>query len=312
MIDLTVTAPAGELSGNADWVHSRPSYSCSAATQTPGSPAAHPRPTHARPMVRDRHPAPRAWYGRSTLRALVSATVYGEPHRVIGVSDPSTLSFDDLPPSPVHGSIAVQWVDFGQDDTHGLKAYDDDAYHLRLDPDSPVLYLNSGFDGLVPLLEDRKRRPRAEQAMHDSTRTKIAGDSWQAMFVASLNAVETDPETGIPSGRTRSGGPSCSRPCSRASTPTSVLTTHSSKPSQRARATARASCWSDLPAAAKQVGASMLLRRGITLLEKDGSRDTDDHVKERGCDGHREAAAGRQVRCRNRRNGPDHSGLSPR
>ena len=171
----------------------------------------------------------------------------------------------------MHGSIAVQWVDFANDAERGLKSFKDDPHHLRLDPDAPVLYLNSGFDGLEALLGDRKRRPRAEQAMHDSTRVNIASDAWQAMFVTALDAVEVDPETGMPEWPARSGGLSCSGHCSRGSTRTSDRRTPLSRPSRpAARRRVRENCWSAcFPPPPCRSAPRPLLRRGIALLEKD-------------------------------------------
>lgn len=211
------------------------------------------------------------WYGRATLQALISATVEEVPCRLIGKSDAWTLWFDDLPPSPVHGSIPIQWVDFGNDEDHGLKSFRDDSYHLRLDPDAPILFLNSGFDGLEALLGDRKRRPRPEQALHDSTRVNIASDVWKAMFITALDSVEIDPETGMPEWPPQDWQ-------------VVVLKTLFPRiyphlgPEDALIEAVEARRSGDgssellerlLPAAATQVGSSSLLRRGIALLEKD-------------------------------------------
>lgn len=271
-IDVTVTAPSPELSGHPNWVEPK------AAVQMLCS---HTNTRRVLPLNEDIHSPGRwhgtvaltrdEWYGRATMRALVAATVDGVEHRIIGSSETWGLSFDDLPPSPVHGSIAVQWVDFANDVERGLKKFSEDAHHLRLDPEAPVLYLNSGFEGLEALLGDRRRRPRAEQAMHDSTRVGIANDAWQAMFVTALDAVEIDPETGMPEWPAESWR-------------TVVLKTlfpriyENLGPEDALIEAVQARRSGDgsgellerlLPAAAKQVGASPLLRRGITLLEKE-------------------------------------------
>ncbi|KRE65821.1 MULTISPECIES: hypothetical protein [Micrococcaceae] len=272
MIDVTVTAPAGELSGNATWAeptavvqiicsysNSRRVVALPADTHSPGR-------WHGSVML-----ARDEWYGRATMRALATATVDEVAHRVIGSSEPWVLSFDDLPPSPVHGSLAVQWVDFPNDAEHGLKPFKNDPQHLRLDPEAPVLYLNSGFEGLEALLGDRKRRPHAEQALHDSTRANIAGDAWQAMFVTALEDVEIDPETGMPEWPTQEWR-------------VVVLKTlfpriypHLGPEDalvEAVQARGSGESFSELlerllPAAAMQVGTSAFLRRGIALLEKD-------------------------------------------
>jgi hypothetical protein len=271
MIDVIVTAPAGELAGNAAWVNPQAvvqmicSYSNIRRTV---------------PLTADQHSPARwhgtitlsrdEWYGGATMRALMPTTVDGVPHRLIGSSETWALAFDDLPPSPVHGSIAIQWVDFAEDSELGLKPFKDDPYHLRLDPDAPVLYLNSGFDGLEALLGDRKRRPRAEQAMHDSTRVNIAGDAWKAMFVTALDAVEIDPETGMPEWPS----PDWRVVVLKTLFPRIYPDLGPEDALIEAVQARRSGDGSGellerlLPAAAMQVGTAPLLRRGIALLEK--------------------------------------------
>lgn len=269
-IDVVVTAPAGELDGSTTWTDA-----CAVVQVL----CSYSNTRLAVPLKPDRH-TPARWtgtvqlgretcYGRATLKALLPATVDGVPHRVIGVSETWALSFDDLPPSPVHGSIAVQWVNFAVDESLGLAEYNDDPHHLRLDPEAPALYLNSGFKGLEPLLGDRKRRAPAEQAMHDSTRGKIAGDAWFAMFETALDAVETDPDTGMPEWPAEEWR-------------VVVLKTLFQRiypdlgPDDaliEAKAARRfGNGFGDLlerllPAAARQVGTSRLLRKGIDLLQ---------------------------------------------
>ncbi len=199
-IAVTVTASAAELASNPSWdgptaivqvtcsrSNTRQSVALTPDLHTPG------RWTGKVELDRS------TYFGRANLRAVVPATVDGVPHRIIGSTDTWTISFDDLPPSPVHGSISVKWSDFAADtDRPYLASFSTDPYYLRLDPDDPTLLLNSGFDGLEALLIDRKHRPGAELALHDSTRGNIAGDVWKAMFVAALDAVEIDPNTKLP------------------------------------------------------------------------------------------------------------------
>lgn len=200
VIRITVTAPAAELASNPSWEspmalvqitcgrsNTRQSVVLTADPHTPG------RWTGSLELDRN------AYYGRASLRAVIPATVDGVPHRIIGSTDTWTVSFDDLPPSPVHGSISVKWSDFANDDDRPyLEAFKTDPYYLRLDPDDPTLLLNSGFEGLEALLVDRKHRPKPELALHDSTRGNIASDVWKAMFIAALDSVELDPDTRLP------------------------------------------------------------------------------------------------------------------
>lgn len=272
MIYITVTAPAAELLGNAAWVDPNAGAQIICAY------------THTRrmvPLAADPHsPAlwhgivmlsRDEWYGRATMRAVLSATVDGVPCRLIGSSDTWALSFDDLPPSPVHGSIPVQWVDFGNDTVHGLQPFKAEHHHLRLDPDAPILFLNSGFNGLEALLGDRKRRPAAEQALHDSTRVNIAAGAWTAMFTSALDSVQIDDETGMPEWPPQEWRVVVLRTLFPRIYPHLGPEDALIEAVEARRAGEGSSELLErlLPAAEAQVGSSSFLRRGIALLEKD-------------------------------------------
>ena len=140
-------------------------------------------------------------FGRASLRASVVATVEGTANRLVGPAEAWAFSFDDdLPPSPLTGSIKVQWMNFKEPDEglDYLKQYDADAFFLRLDPDDPVVYLNRGFEGLEPLLADRRNRRKADKALHDVTRTNIAADVWMGLFNSCIEAAAIDEDTGLP------------------------------------------------------------------------------------------------------------------
>lgn len=272
VIDVAVTAPAGELAGSTTWqdpcvvLQVICAFSNTrAAVPLDPDPYTPARWTGSIELARD------SWYGRANLRALIAATVDGVRHRIIGQGENWSLSFDDLPPSPVHGSIAVQWVNFAEDHTYGLRSFKDDPHHLRLDPDAPSLYLNSGFAGLQALLIDRRRRPRAEQALHDSTRANIASDAWSAMFVNALDAVEIDETTGQPEWPVEEWRVVVLKTLFPRIYP-SLGPDDALVEAVAARASGDRSgelLERLLPAAAKQVGIAALLRRGISLLEKD-------------------------------------------
>jgi hypothetical protein len=278
-VEVVVTAPAGELVGNPGW-------------ESPGAVlqvlCSHSNARLAVPLEQDPHTPARwtgtvelardNWYGRAIMRALLPAKVDGVPHRVIGSSELWTLAFHDLPQSPVHGSIAVQWVNFAEDDELGLKAFKDDPQHLRLDPDAPSLYLNSGFTGLQPLLVDRRRRPRPEQALHDSTRVNIASDAWSAMFVNALDAVEVDETTGEPEWPAEEWRVVVLKTLFQ-----KMYRDLGAEDALKEAVVARSSGEGSgellerlLPAAARQVGVAPLLRRGIALLEKDAETKEND------------------------------------
>jgi hypothetical protein len=140
------------------------------------------------------------WFGKAELRGGIVATVEGEAHRVIGWADPWSLELDDLPNRPtVGGAIKITWANFAEpgDDRLFLRVHVDKPYYLRIDPQEPQLFLNSGFDGLEALLVDRRNRRGADRALHDQTRSSIADKTWTALFNAAIDSVDVD-ESGNP------------------------------------------------------------------------------------------------------------------
>jgi hypothetical protein len=139
------------------------------------------------------------WYGRLELGARIVAPVGGVPGRIIGDATPWSISLDDVPRPPVRGNIPVRWDDFRTPESLAeLKRVADQPFYLHLDADEPVLYLNDGFTGLRSLLEDRARRPRDAQVLHDQTRVTIATATWTAMFEAAVAVAAELGEPGEP------------------------------------------------------------------------------------------------------------------
>lgn len=141
------------------------------------------------------------WYGRLTLDCRIAAEVDGVGHRIVGSADPWVVALDDIPRPPVKGNIPVVWEKFTEPkELTQLKQYSDEPCFVYLDPEQPVLYLNDDFVGLRPLLDDRRRRERNIQALHDQTRVTFASEAWAAMFnVALATAAEArDDEGGEP------------------------------------------------------------------------------------------------------------------
>ena len=129
------------------------------------------------------------WYGKLVLNCSLVSEVGGATDRIIGVANPWTVALDDLPRPPVKGNIPVLWDDFGNPrDLDELKLFEAEPCFIHLDPDQPVLYLNEAFPGLRPLLEDRRRRERDEQVLHDQTRVTFATEAWGGMFNVALSA----------------------------------------------------------------------------------------------------------------------------
>lgn len=127
------------------------------------------------------------WFGRIDITAYITDRVDGHANRVIGRTALWQIILDDLPRSPVHGALTVIWKNFDLSDVEPafLAHARGEPYYHFLDPSEPVLYLNSAFQGLEPVLRDRSsRRTAAEQALHDQVRVGIASK----FLVAAANA----------------------------------------------------------------------------------------------------------------------------
>lgn len=135
------------------------------------------------------------WFGKIIMRAFLTAEVDGVANRIIGSAPDWTMHLDDLPRPPVHGAITIRWDNFAAPEHFkALRQYDGEPAFLHLDPAEPVLYLNRGFDGLEPLLRDRRGRQAGEQALHDQTRATIAAESWAGLFNTALQAIDLEDE----------------------------------------------------------------------------------------------------------------------
>jgi hypothetical protein len=135
------------------------------------------------------------WFGKIIVRGFITARVDSVEHRIIGSAPEWILHLDDVPRPPVHGAITIKWENFGApDEFKALRRYEAEPAFLHLDPAEPVLYLNRGFDGLEPLLRDRRGRRPGEQALHDQTRATIAAETWAGLFNAALQAIDLDDE----------------------------------------------------------------------------------------------------------------------
>lgn len=136
------------------------------------------------------------WFGKIEVEAHVTDLVAPADVRRIGSADIWTLQLDDLPDAPISGALTVRWADFEDKEPKPpcLKEAAGEPYFHHIDPREPVLYLNSAFPGLEPLLRNGPRPP-AEQALHDQVRSAIAVKFFMAAASAALAALE-DPEEG--------------------------------------------------------------------------------------------------------------------
>jgi hypothetical protein len=85
-------------------------------------------------------------------------------------------------------------MDFHSPDAPALaRAFQTSTHVVDLGGGSPRLLLNSGFHGLVALLDDRKGRKGAELALHDFQRTSIARATWLTLITEAIAEVRGDP-----------------------------------------------------------------------------------------------------------------------
>jgi hypothetical protein len=125
----------------------------------------------------DRHVA------RANIEAVVTATVDGEPGRVIGTSDPWTADLVARTPSRQR-SVTVLWRDFNADPDAALYSYRNDPWSLDTTGPEPILYLNEGLEGLRRLLSGSDRVAR------ESLLAQIAMNTWSALFNTAISSLE--------------------------------------------------------------------------------------------------------------------------
>jgi hypothetical protein len=86
-------------------------------------------------------------------------------------------------------------VNFKAEDTDPLARQFDNSTHVLWfggGQKPPELWLNSAFDGLDAVLEDRGGRGGPEQRHHDLLRLSIARGVWMALLADAMAAIRTD------------------------------------------------------------------------------------------------------------------------
>jgi hypothetical protein len=151
------------------------------------------RRTKAHVATRLRMDRPGVWSGevelsrdrfdlRAELSACLVAKVDGIPgRRIATVDSPWTVDLRPRSPAPSHHGerLITEWADFGSPYNPLSHAYKSDPWTVETNAETPVLYLNSGFEGLRALLGST--RP-AERAARDSVAAQIAFDTWSGLF----------------------------------------------------------------------------------------------------------------------------------
>ncbi len=132
--------------------------------------------------------------GRVAVVTTLTATVSAVPHRPVCLAPGWTVYADEPESLLLKGTLRVRWENFKNPDT-ALPARDfPNSTHMVVFAGAmPQLWLNSGFDGLRPLLSDRKdRRDIADKGLHDFQRTGIARGVWMALIADALAGVRLD------------------------------------------------------------------------------------------------------------------------
>jgi hypothetical protein len=140
--------------------------------------------------------------GTVLVRAVLAATVNGGRRREVGESPVWTIHVD--PPSipVIEGNLPVRWINFETSEVIP-ESVRNDPFFADLSEDAPVVYLNSGFEGLPELLSDDTNRPVAELALREAEYRRIATSVWMGMFNVAAAAIEfegndEDAEPGLP------------------------------------------------------------------------------------------------------------------
>lgn len=114
------------------------------------------------------------------LTGHVVATVDGVKGRLIGSTD-RHWTVDLHARTPAQQSfIKIVSLDFADEKNSHLNPYRADPWTVEAAGDDPVVYLNTGFEGLVPLLNG------GDRAVRDSLSAQIAADAWTALFNAAV------------------------------------------------------------------------------------------------------------------------------
>ncbi|MFD1935162.1 hypothetical protein ACFSKW_27180 [Nonomuraea mangrovi] len=132
----------------------------------------------------------RDWHvGQAEVEGIVTATVGGVPGRVIARTERRwTVDLQVRTPTRKK-TVKTLWADFASEANPYLNPYKTDPWAIEAAGDEPVVYLNSGFEGLQFLLESSAR---TDKAVQDALAGQIAADCWTAFFNAATYAIEDE------------------------------------------------------------------------------------------------------------------------
>lgn len=130
--------------------------------------------------------------GRVPLVTTLTAGVNGIPHRPVALASTWTVYADEPESLRLKGTLEVRWKNFKETEDLPAKDFPNSTHVVAFSGGVPQLWLNSGFEGLEPLLKDRKDRRGADKGLHDFQRTGIARGVWMALIADALAAVREE------------------------------------------------------------------------------------------------------------------------
>jgi hypothetical protein len=112
------------------------------------------------------------------------------PHRPVAVAPVWAVHADEPESLRLKGTLRVRWLNFKLPDAPTpARDFPKSTHVVAFTGGVPELWLNSGFEGLEPLLKDRKDRRGADKGLHDFQRTGIARGVWLTLIADALSAV---------------------------------------------------------------------------------------------------------------------------
>jgi hypothetical protein len=133
--------------------------------------------------------------GRVELRAILTCATNGMAHRPVGFSEMWCIHFDAPASLRLAGTLKVSWCDFKSAEAPVLaKQFSDSSHVVDIARSMPEIFLNKSFEGLEPLLRDRRDRREEEQVMHDMERMSIARSVWMALLCDAMAAIKSGDE----------------------------------------------------------------------------------------------------------------------
>jgi hypothetical protein len=101
----------------------------------------------------------------------------------------------DPPVRTLQGILRIAWEDFSRSSNAWRHAHETLVFHLELDENQPVLFLNSRHTGFRAALHSRKTRGGAAVIRHLGN-ALVAQTVWFQLFVAAVAGLDINEETG--------------------------------------------------------------------------------------------------------------------